>query len=190
MKKTEAYILAGGKSSRMGQDKGLMIVNHQPMISYIISFLATMSLPIHIITAEKSYMRFGLPLIADTIPNMGPLGGLYTALQHAQSPYVLLLSCDMPLLNTKILTPLLSDQEKDRLLCYKLGEQIFPFPACYHVSLKTEVLKFLHEKKLKITTFLKEMNARSIDFTKEQMVYFTNLNSPTEIAQIEKLWSK
>jgi molybdopterin-guanine dinucleotide biosynthesis protein A len=186
----EAYVLAGGKSSRMGQEKGLAIVNQKPMIEHILASLADLTLPTRIITANQSYARFGLPLVADPIPNMGPLGGLYTALQHTQAQWVLMLSCDMPLLTTEILKPLIVAQEKDNLLYYKVAGQIFPFPACYHSSLKTKVLKLIQEKKLKITSFLEETNPKPISLTEEKTMYFTNANHPDDIAQLEKTWPK
>lgn len=51
--KIEAYVLAGGKSSRMGKDKGLVLFNGQPMISYVLKALGETGIPFNIIANNE-----------------------------------------------------------------------------------------------------------------------------------------
>jgi molybdopterin-guanine dinucleotide biosynthesis protein A len=46
---------------------------------------------------QGDYGEFGVPVVGDSIPGCGPLGGLYTARRHCASPWLLALSCDIPL---------------------------------------------------------------------------------------------
>ena len=94
--KYTAIILAGGKSSRMGSDKGLVLLNGKPMISYIIEILKKMQIPIIIISNNENYKQFGLPVFADIIKEKGPLGGIYTGLKNSKTESNIIVSCDVP----------------------------------------------------------------------------------------------
>ena len=75
-------ILAGGKSSRMGFDKGLAILNGKPMIQYVIDVFEKLGLDIIIISNSPGYETFGYPIYNDLIPEKGPVGGIYTCLLY------------------------------------------------------------------------------------------------------------
>ncbi|MBW3636732.1 MAG: molybdenum cofactor guanylyltransferase [Armatimonadetes bacterium] len=94
-----AAILAGGKSSRMGREKALLPFGNEPLIARIAGVLAPIFPQICVVTpkteiAEAAY----LPMISDSFPNRGPLGGIHTALGHFEAP-TFVLACDMPFLN-------------------------------------------------------------------------------------------
>jgi molybdenum cofactor guanylyltransferase len=119
----EAFLLAGGKSSRMGRDKALLEFSGAPMIQRTADLLTPLiAKTTLVISASQSgnphntndtndtnrYSIFGLPTLTDSWPSAGPLGGIATALAHAQSKWCLILACDMPFLTKEWLTFLLS----------------------------------------------------------------------------------
>jgi molybdopterin-guanine dinucleotide biosynthesis protein A len=121
-KNVEAFLLAGGKSSRMGRDKALLEFSGAPMIQRTANLLTALVIKTTlVISANQSgnphdtndasdtnrYSNFGLPTIADSWPSFGPLGGIATALANAQSKWCLILACDMPFLTKEWLTFLL-----------------------------------------------------------------------------------
>lgn len=94
-------IQAGGKSSRMGQDKALMNFRGVPLVQYVMQRLASLADEIIVTTnAPQNYEFLGVPLFPDIIPERGALGGLYTALKAASHAQVAVVACDMPFAST------------------------------------------------------------------------------------------
>lgn len=99
-------ILAGGQSRRMGSDKALLplIQGGAPLISLVINKVASISQDRFIISPSRpGYHDLGISVVPDDWPNAGPLGGLATALRAAKHERCLVVSCDMPFLNRKLL---------------------------------------------------------------------------------------
>ena len=99
-------ILAGGRSTRMGgRDKGLQLLDGQPMITHIIERLQPQvgHLLINANQNLDAYKVFGLPIVADVIGDfVGPLAGLHAGLHHCTSPYLLSVPCDCPFVPTDL----------------------------------------------------------------------------------------
>jgi len=90
-------IQAGGKSSRMGQDKALMPFRGVPLIQFVMTRLDSIADEVIVTTNHPQEYRFlGVPLYRDIRPERGALGGLYTALASAQGDFVAVVACDMP----------------------------------------------------------------------------------------------
>jgi molybdopterin-guanine dinucleotide biosynthesis protein A len=101
---TTIVIQAGGKSSRMGQDKALMPFLGRPLIERLVERVKNVADSLLVITNRpEAYAFLGLPLFMDMLPGVGPLGGLYTALSVANTPVVTVVACDMPFLSPALL---------------------------------------------------------------------------------------
>lgn len=94
------YILAGGKSSRMGRDKGLLMLSGKSITQILIEKLGTCFNEIVIVSNNQDYEQFGCKVIPDAIQNIGPAGGIYTALDNCNCDKIFVISCDMPFVNT------------------------------------------------------------------------------------------
>jgi len=100
----ETAILAGGRSSRFGANKALADWFGAPLIAAITEKARTVTEKVFIISNDEVPYRFlDIPVYPDIYPGMGPLSGLHSALSHAASNRVMVLACDMPLLNTDLL---------------------------------------------------------------------------------------
>ena len=99
-KNITAYILAGGKSSRMGTDKGLLMFNGKAIVQTIIEQLQPAVNKIIIVSNNTAYKKFGLEVIPDLIKDKGPAGGIHAALSHTVSEKIFIVSCDMPNITT------------------------------------------------------------------------------------------
>ena len=76
------FILAGGESSRMGVDKGLLEIAGVPMIVRAAALVeSVVRAPVVVVGAPEKYSGLGLRAIADDWPGCGPLGGIATALR-------------------------------------------------------------------------------------------------------------
>ncbi len=90
------YILAGGKSTRMGEDKGLLMLKDKTLIAYSIEVLSEIVDEVVIVTSNIAYKKFGLRLLPDIYPGKGPAGGIHAALHDVHGATGFILSCDMP----------------------------------------------------------------------------------------------
>ena len=106
------YVLAGGFSSRFGQDKALAELGGEAMLARMLELIAaTGADQASVIGAAEKYSRFGALCIEDMWPGEGPLGGIITALRNTERngerrDWNLILSCDMPFLTREWLRDL------------------------------------------------------------------------------------
>ena len=97
------YILAGGRSSRMGRDKALISLAGRPLIEHAVIKLSRICANAHILSNDLALASFA-PVIPDIHPNCGPISGIEAALAHSCHDWNLFLPVDMPLLPTALLS--------------------------------------------------------------------------------------
>ena len=184
----EVFVLAGGKSKRMGTDKGLLKFKGNPMISHIIEILDKLNLKTSIVSSNEEYLKFGKPVYKDVIPNKGPLGGLYTALEYSQAPMVLLLACDMPSINRKGIQSLMTVAEPGKIAIATDRTQISPLFACYPRSLKDKVANALLADELKMQDFISKQSHFVLDLNSlGNTEILQNLNTLEELKAAESM---
>ncbi len=130
--KISCYILAGGKSSRMGRDKGLILLNNKAIVQSLIEKLETSFDDIIVVSNNKDYEQFGKAVIADSVLNIGPAGGIYTALQHAKRDKIFIISCDMPFVTVDAIAFLIGQSENNEIVLPYY--QKHPEPLCSVLS--------------------------------------------------------
>ena len=102
-------ILAGGKGSRMGGEKGLVKVGDRPMLLHVIRALSGVTDDIVVAVGRDcgpTYERSlgpGVRTVEDRVSGRGPLEGLSNAFREVEQAYVAVVPCDVPLLRTEIL---------------------------------------------------------------------------------------
>ena len=178
----EAYILAGGKSSRMGEDKGLKLLHHKPMIVYVIEALIPRFPRIKISAGNPEYNRFGYEVIADIVPEKGPIGGIYTVLKNSSFDDVFIISCDMPYISGSSFDYLLQQKNKSATVAVCNG-QIQPLFGVYGKNLIPVLEAKIEQNQLGMTAFLREINATLVDINNE--AGFLNINTPDDFMHIE-----
>jgi molybdopterin-guanine dinucleotide biosynthesis protein A len=132
-----AFILAGGRSSRMGSDKALALFTGRPMIETALATLRAAGLSAEIAGSRSPLAAFA-PEIPDTWSDVGgsvgPLGGVYTALSATRADWNVFLTVDTPLMPPSLLVCLL---ERARLTgspvtAISLNGRLEPFPVVLH----------------------------------------------------------
>jgi molybdenum cofactor guanylyltransferase len=92
-------VLAGGASRRMGRDKAALELAGRPMLAWVVDALREAFGALVVIgPPERAALVPDAPIIADAYPGQGPLGGIATALRHADGGRVFVSACDMPFL--------------------------------------------------------------------------------------------
>src|SRR6202795_2056653 len=101
MEKISGYVLAGGGSTRFGEDKARVVFDGQPMLSRTCELVAAVTGRIRVVAPPGRYEDLGWPIVADRWRGAGPLGGVLTALyptveEAPRCEWNLIVSCDMP----------------------------------------------------------------------------------------------
>lgn len=190
-KQLNCYILAGGKSSRMGEDKGLLELNGKTIIEYVIAQVKPLFKTVFIVSSNDQYSQFGLKVIPDLVKDIGPAGGILTALEHSSSEQNLLISCDMPFITSEALE-YLSAQINDYEIIIPIHHQkLEPLCGIYSKSCfniwKQETEKGVYKLQNIISNFkTNELNVEEHPLF--QLDFFTNINTKEDLEKaIKKL---
>lgn len=156
--KLTGIILAGGKSQRMGKDKGMCYLHGKPMVSYAIHLLEMVCDELIICANSDEYTTFGYPVFHDEIKNIGPIGGVYTGLLHTSTEHNLIVSCDTPLLNKEIFNLILFNREGFQVVVPVIESFFEPLTAYYHSSVLPFVKQQIDAHNFKLQGIFKQLN--------------------------------
>jgi len=97
-------ILSGGKSSRMGENKSLMQIGNKTVIEYVADLMKSLFIKVLLITNNhEDYEFLNLEMHDDIYYQMGPLAGIHSGLTHSHTHKNFIISCDIPLMTTKMI---------------------------------------------------------------------------------------
>jgi len=182
---TGGYILAGGKSSRMGSDKGMVEFNGKKMIGHVINALRFIH-EVGIISNNEEYNQFGKRVCPDIYKNSGPLGGIHSALYNSNADWNFIVSCDLPFITSEflffLLTTLKTHKGKTRVPVH--DNKLEPLCALYHKSCISEIEKLILKKELKMQDALLKLEPAYIEVPSvfDANVLFRNINSPADMS--------
>ena len=129
------FVLAGGRSSRMGRDKALLEVEGQCLVGRVAAVVREAAGSVTLIADPEKYSKLGYPVYPDRLPDCCPLSGVHTALTVSHADWNLVVACDMPDLNAPFLVRLLETVENAEFDCLlPAGASGRPEPMCavYH----------------------------------------------------------
>lgn len=179
--KMSAIILAGGKSSRMGQDKGLMPLNGEPMVQKIINTAKEITDTILIISNNKEYEQFGYPVFEDEIKDQGPMAGIYTGLLHSSTPKNLILSCDVPFVQVELLKELINKSDDFDITIPRKDDKTHQLIGVINKSCLASFKNNIDNNQLKLKIAYEALNLNVIDANQFDKKMFTNINSKDDI---------
>jgi molybdenum cofactor guanylyltransferase len=183
-----AIILAGGKSTRMKQEKGFMPFNGKMLVEHVIFSVKKISLHIIIITQNEEYGQLGYPCYADVLKDKGALGGIYSGLFHSTTKKNLVVGCDMPFLSEKLLTGLVKNIGEEDVLLTEHKGKAETLCSVYDKNCLVHIRKQLEQDHLKITDAFAGLKTRVISFDKEDWFKgneFANINSQEDLKKFE-----
>lgn len=183
-KQITGIILAGGKSKRMGSDKGFILYNGKPFIQHSIDALEPLVTEIIIVSNNKEYDVFKKKRVVDIIPDAGPLAGLYTGLQHSTTEDNLVLSCDIPLINTTVLKELINHSTDADIVQVQSQDRKMPLIALYKRKCKDQCLSLLEQGERRLRVLIEKSNTKTIRLNKTMEIYTKNINTPIELKDI------
>ncbi len=107
-----AFILAGGKSSRMGTDKAFVMLDGCTLLERAFDLARTLTANVSIVGAASKFQRFSRA-VEDIFPGCGPLGGIHAALRSSEAELNLILAMDVPFLPAELLRRLMARAESN-----------------------------------------------------------------------------
>lgn len=185
--KVTGIVMAGGKSLRMGVDKGLMMYKGKQMVTYSLDILSTFCSRVIISTSNPDYKVFKLETIPDQNPGAGPLGGLYSCLAKSNTEINVCLPCDLPFMKYHIIEQLLEafDGTKCVVPLTPLPE---PLVAVYPLSVLSVVRELIKKKSLRMTDIYEHFPVKYLSLKEfkgiDNQVCFANINSPGDFTSI------
>ena len=183
-----AAVLAGGKSSRMGKNKALLSLNGKTLIEHVTSAALAVAEPVQVITdSPKDYTFLMLPMLADEIANLGPLGGIYTALKHCKTPHCLILACDLPFLSLELMRFLSENAGTADVFAIDAGKGVEPLCAVYSKNCLPAIEAQIAKQDYKVARLFEQVNARVVRLHPGHSLYaanlFHNVNTPEDFEQ-------
>jgi molybdopterin-guanine dinucleotide biosynthesis protein A len=187
------FILAGGKSSRMGEDKAFIDLGGQTLLDRALAAMGMACDSITIVGDTAKFAKYESaqlnstkhdsakndsikhdstkyrPSIADIFPVCGPLGGIHTALVHSSAELNLILAVDMPFVSGELLrflwaTAENNNNDNDALVTVpRVGERLQPLCALYRREFSSLAEEALRVGKYKIDAVFAGVPIRVIE---------------------------
>jgi molybdopterin-guanine dinucleotide biosynthesis protein A len=199
-------IQAGGESSRMGEDKALKPFLGRPLIERVIERLSPIADDVIVTTNRPNeYAFLKYRLISDLQPGRGALGGLYTAIASASTPFVAVVACDMPFASPKLIEAAhkrMVQESADLVIARvaprakragKTDECYEPFHAVYRRETCLPAIgSALKADQWKVSSWfpmvkVRELTAEEVKWLDPSGLCFWNLNTPEEFAKAEQI---
>ncbi len=188
-----ALILAGGQSTRMGQDKALVKVQGIPMLLRVCSAAReVLAESPYIVTAwperYQSILPPGCHFIQEIDPQ-GPLSGFAQGLAHMETEWVLLLACDLPRIKASTLrswAEALQDLPPSAMALVSRQEKGWePLCAFYRRTSLDSLQQFLTHGGRSFQAWLSQLSVHELALTDEEMLF--NCNTPEDVALAEQI---
>jgi molybdopterin-guanine dinucleotide biosynthesis protein A len=183
-------VLSGGENRRMGTDKAFLRVAGMPMIEHVLRALRSSVDRIIIVTnSPGAYASYDVVVTTDACDKRGPLTGIYSGLLRSPDEYNVVVACDMPFLNSRLLTYLLNVAEGHDITLPKIGESIEPLHAVYRKRLVPLIEERLKSDQRQIRGMFSGLRMRfvteeEIDRFDPRKRSFINLNTPEEYEEV------
>jgi molybdopterin-guanine dinucleotide biosynthesis protein A len=178
------FVLAGGKSSRMGSDKALLPFKGRALVQHVAEQVHQAAGNVKLVGDPGKYSYLGYPVIPDVYAGRGPLSGIHSALCVSRVEWNLIVACDMPELTAGFLTRILARaQAGDAQAVIPVGPSGRPEPLCaaYNRSVLAVTAQALEHGIYKVLAGLEGIQIDRWRIPDSR--HFHNLNTPREWAR-------
>lgn len=161
--KLSGFVLAGGKSSRMGTDKALLVFQNEPLLGHMKKLIEPFCNQVFISGHNSEYAGFDAPLIPDVFPECGPISGLYSCLKFSSSEWNLIVSVDSPFVNEELFSLLDSHATGCDCVIPKHKSGVEPLLGIYNKKCLPVIEEMIHAGDFKLMNLLARLNTSYID---------------------------
>ncbi|HJX10909.1 MAG TPA: NTP transferase domain-containing protein [Candidatus Binatia bacterium] len=196
IRNASAVILAGGKSSRMGQPKALLPFDHEPLIVHIVRALKSMFAEAVVVAApDQELPPLSALLVRDEVAYQGPVGGIYYGLKAAGGDFCFVTSCDVAFTNLSLISYLISHISNYDVVVPFWQERFQPLHAVYRRSVLPLLKEQLERGELRPIFLYDKVRTRKVHadeirrFDPEGLSFF-NINTPEDYEEALKRWER
>jgi len=199
-KNISGIILAGGQSRRLGRDKAFLKIGQQTVLDILIKKL----LPLcpEIIISVKSPDKFSrhiakhypgnnnIKLICDVLPERSSLSGIYSALKNLNHKYGLVIACDMPLVQTKLMELMIKQRKDFDVVVPETLQGLEPLCAIYSRKCLKYIEQLIKQNNYKIIDFFPLVKVKTIHIpasNRPKNNGFININTIEDLKKINKI---
>jgi molybdenum cofactor guanylyltransferase len=185
-----SFILAGGRSTRMGTDKAFVTFEGRTLLARAINVARSVTSDVRIVGDPVKFSPFAA-VVEDIVPGCGPLAGIHAALRASPAEFNLILAVDMPFVSPALLRFLISrarDSAAATVTVPRSARGWQPLCAVYRPKFADAAEKALHAGRYKIDALFTPLETQAIEEQDLEQAGFSatmfrNLNTPEELAQ-------
>lgn len=192
-------ILCGGRSKRMGKDKGSLLLNDKPMVLHVLDAIKDIAdeiilvlrdnEQIEIYNAILNYKNMSLKVVADETKDKGPLVGILTGLSYINSDYAQILPCDSPFISKDFVLKMFELAKKDNfdaIVPVWDDGHIEPLHSLYKRSAIIIIEKLISKEKRNVSSLIKDLNAKyvPVETLDKSTMSFQNINTIKDFKDI------
>jgi molybdopterin-guanine dinucleotide biosynthesis protein A len=192
--KRGAVILAGGRSSRMGQAKALLPIDGKPLIAHLVQTFTEMFADIVVAAApEQELPPLPVALVRDEIAYQGPVSGIYHGLSAARCSLNFVVSCDILFPSISLISYLLSQADGYEAVVPYWEQRFQPLFAVYRKTVVPFLQDQLQRGELRPVFLYEKVPTRKV--AEEEIrrfdpegLSFLNMNTPEDYQSALNLW--
>ncbi len=186
--RTEGFILAGGLSSRMGEDKSRLRLGGRTFVELAREALSPVADRVSVVGSREGIESHGLAVVRDVHVGLGAMGGLHAALAACRAEWAAVVSCDLPFVTAELFERLASLRDEDIDAVAPLQEDGRPQPLCALYAAARcldEAERLIRAGELRPRALLKEVRTRWVRFDELADLegarrFFDNVNTPSD----------
>jgi molybdenum cofactor guanylyltransferase len=186
------FILAGGKSSRMGSDKAFLRFGDETLLARALILAGAVAAEVRIVGDARKFASFGR-VVEDVYRERGPLGGIHAALLSSTTELNLMLAVDLPFVRLKVLEYLLSRAHESGAMVTlpRAAGGLQPLCAAYRRAFLEVAERSLLEGKNKIDRLFAEVETCVVEENELEregfsVEMFRNVNTPEEFQKAKE----
>jgi molybdopterin-guanine dinucleotide biosynthesis protein A len=184
-------LLAGGKSSRLGFDKGFLQYEGQTLTERALKVLGLFCNKLIISSNKPEYEKFGVERVADILEQNGPMMGIYSSLMASPNKHNLVLPVDNVFVEASYYEYLISKLDKNLAALPFIDSQYFePLIGYYNKNIVHDMKKMIYQNNLKLPDLLEGIDVLKlpvqVDFQGYNEKYFKSINYTEDLVFLEK----
>ena len=189
-------VLAGGEGKRLGTDKAFLRIGGRVLIEGIVEKMARIGDEVIIVTnSPQRYGHLEARVVGDVYPGKGALGGIYSGLKAARNHHSLVVACDMPFLDLRLLRYMILLSPGQDVVIPRVGGLTEPLHAIYSKQCLQPIERVLAAGSLQIIGFFPEVRVcyveeQEIKLFDSQCLSFFNINTLADLEKARNLAGK
>lgn len=157
----KAIVLAGGKSSRMGENKALISLGDKLIIERAINVLTPLFDQVLVSGKKDDYQFLNHSVVEDVEIDKGPIGGIYSALEQCKED-LFVLSCDMPFISAELIKHVLEKSVEGKINILRYKNKVYPTLGIYPYHVIGYIKESINRNQLKMTQLVSSLKANYI----------------------------